>query len=182
MLFRNPLDLWPDAIKKSYWWQRHQAACERLDQWTKRYENFCGNEQGWNMFSPPMARGAPFMTARIRFTDGSTAEVRSENELGTTGFFRIGGWRQRKLEDYMVFEEPDELASDEELPLFEAYARWSVQRWRQQAPHDSRTPQSVTLFRRRIPFPKQSDWHPPTESEIETTLIGEFRADGTLRR
>ena len=59
---------------------------------------------------------------RIEFTDGTDELLRSDNEPDPLGYFRFGGWRQRKLEDYLAFKTPDELPGDDELPLWEVYA------------------------------------------------------------
>lgn len=131
------------------------------------------------MFSPPVARGAPFLAVQIHFDDGSEELLLADNEPDPTSYFRIGGWRQRKLEDYMVYGEETSLATDEELPLWEAYVRWRVKRWRQSNPGDTRNPAWVVLLRRRMPFPELGD-APDLFPPIRVHEIGKFRPDGKL--
>jgi hypothetical protein len=193
LLLRNPLDLWWDDIKgglaEQAWWAKVEPYVKPADPdtWkrgnffgTWKYGNFFGIDQGWTMFGPPVARSAPFLAARIEFSDGSQDMVYSVNEPDPTAFFRAGGWRQRKLEDYLArFEEAD-LRQTKELPLWEAYVRWCVRRWRQTHPEDPREPERVVLLKRRIHFPNPGE-DPSVFEDPEVTTLGSFNPDGRLR-
>jgi hypothetical protein len=180
LLFRNPLDLWwadlKPWLKDQSWWTR----LEPVDDVTYRYGNLIGVQQGWTMFTPPLARSAPFLAARLEFTDGSADFVYSENEPDPTHFLRLGGWRQRKLEDYMVTIPSRKLPGHEELALFEAYARWSARRWKEAHGADPRELARIVLLKRSfdLPSPDQDpqQFQPPT-----VTVIGTFDPDGRLR-
>ena len=144
LAIRNPLDFWYKPIKQwcqdAHIWPSVQRVLDPVDDTTRHYANFFGIDQNWRMFVPPLARSAPFLAARIEFTDGTSEVLRSDNEPNPLSYFRLGGWRQRKLEDSLVYKTPEELPGDEDLPLWEAYARWSVRRWRQRHPDDLRIP------------------------------------------
>ncbi len=183
LLVRNPLDFWYTPLK--HWceekniWERAKLVVDPVDKATSCYANFCGIDQNWKMFVPPLARSASFLAARVEFTDGTDELLRSDNEPEPLSYFRFGGWRQRKLEDYLVNKAPDELPGDDELPLWEAYARWSVRRWRQRHPDDDRVPARVTLLRRVVTFPEPSE-DPSVYEEAEVSTVGVFRPDGSL--
>jgi hypothetical protein len=183
LLVRNPLDLWGDDIKKwckaQPWWWAAKKPYEKLDQATTRYANLLGIEQGWTMFAPPMARGAPFLAARLEFADGSQEEVYSPNEPDPARFLRLGGWRQRKLEDFLIKPYPDEISDKEDLPVWQAYVRWSVRRWRQAHPDDPRQLERVVLVRRWITFPGPND-APTVFGEPDVREVGRFNPDGSL--
>jgi hypothetical protein len=183
LIVRNPLDFWYAPIKtycvEHHLWESVKTGLDPLDDATRHYGNFSGIDQNWRMFVPPMARSAPFLAARIEFTDGTDDVQRSDNEPDPLAFFRYGGWRQRKLEDYLVYKTPDELPGDEELPLWEAYARWSVRRWRERHPDDLRIPERVVLLRRVITFPEPSE-NPSVYEEASTSTVGVFHPDGSL--
>jgi hypothetical protein len=184
LLFRNPLDLWGNELeawaKKQTWWARAEPVFEPVDRVTRRYGNLTGVQQGWGMFTPPLARSAPFLAARLDFTDGSATFVYSENEPDPTHFLRLGGWRQRKLEDYMVHTKPHDLPGNQELPLFEAYARWCARLWREAHADDSREIAKVVLLNRNFELPEPG--HDPRHFQPPTvTVIGTFGPDGRLR-
>jgi hypothetical protein len=90
LAFRNPVDLWEDDFKKwaakkwSKEWEQIEPYLDKyfkpLDKLTTGYARFAGVEQGWSMFTPNMARGCSFLAARIEFTDGTEAVLRSPNE------------------------------------------------------------------------------------------------------
>lgn len=185
LLLRNPLDLWGTEIKgwlkERSWWESVEQPFQFVDKATSKYGNFTGTEQGWTMFASPLARSAPFLAARITFTDGSTLELRSPNEpADPAAFLRIGGWRQRKLEDYLVQVKPEDLAGHTERELWRAYVRWSVRRWRAAWPDDTRIPEHVDLVRRSIVFPAPGD-DPSHFEPPEETVLGTFDPDGRLR-
>lgn len=188
LFLRNPADLWEKEVKKKWgdhdYWKEIEPYYEPANRWTDRYGNLFGLDQGWKMFTPPIARKSWFLTARLHFSDGSSDLLPSENDLGTKSYVRIGGWRQRKLEDegLEIFDTAAELRADkEELALWEAHARWSLERWRTLHPNDSRTVEKVALFLRRMTFPKPEE--DPTEIRIlDQGVIAEFNADGRLLR
>jgi len=184
---RNPLDLWwDDHIKgwceKHGWWkgQKLDEKFDKVDRVTRYYANFCGIEQGWSMFTPEMARSSPFLAARLEFDDESSAEVRSPNEPADPHrYFRFGGWRQRKLEDWLGSStRVKELHHQhEDLPVYEAYARWCIRRWHEQHPDERRTVRRVVLFKRRFIFPKPGT-DPRQIGEPETYDLAIFGPDG----
>jgi hypothetical protein len=183
LAFRNPLDLWWTSEARKWadeqeWWPRIKRGFKVLDNATYYYGTFFGIEQGWSMFTPPMARSAPFLAVRLDFTDGTSGELRSENEPEPANFVRIGGWRQRKLEDHLGYSE-GKLEANEELPLWQAYARWSIRRWRAAHPEDQREVKRVVLLKRRIYFPAP-DEKPGAYAEPEVTAVATFAPDGTL--
>jgi hypothetical protein len=183
LLFRNPLDLWWQPIEtwaeERPWWKTVQPIYEPIDRWTRRYDNLLGIEQGWTMFQPPVARGAPFLGARLYFTDGTNELIISDNELGRD-YFRLGGWRQRKVEDYLVYATPEKLPNHDELALWEGYARWRIRTWQERHPDDGREVAKVELVKRRYEFPapgeRAEDMPGPEES-----VVGTFGPDGKLR-
>jgi hypothetical protein len=185
LVFRNPLDLWWDDTLKDWcqrrsWWRTVRPEFERFDTLTRHYGNACGVEQGWCMFTPPMARKAPFLAARLEFSDGSEALLLSENEVDPARpYLRVGGWRQRKLEDILIGGSPRTLADNVELSLWQAYARDAVRRWHQQHPDDPRTVTRVRLEERRFAFPRPgSDPHEYADPLLDE--VGTFDADGRL--
>ncbi len=184
LVFRGALDLdykrYTAGLQALPFWGSIEPAFAALDQSTATYGNWCGIEQGWSLFAGPVARGAKFLTARLEFADGSAEWVYSGNEPWATDFFRIGGWRQRKLEDYMAYTDADTLAQSEELPLWGAFVRWSVQRWRTQHPEDRRTPERVVLAARWIAFPSPGT-DPAALPEPEITTIATFTPEGKLQ-
>lgn len=131
------------------------------------------------MFAPPLARYDYFLAARIEFIEGGVEVIRSENEPDPRGYFRFGGWRQRKLEDYLVTNTSELSPGNEELPLWEAYVRWSVRRWREQHPDDTRTPARVLLLRRDFTFPNPTE-DPAVFAEPKVYTLGTFLPNGSL--
>jgi hypothetical protein len=190
LLVRNPLDfyytsiqewcqankIWDDASDPNY---GVRPILDPIDDATRHYGNFAGIEQNWQMFTPPLARYTYFLAARIDFAEGGEEVIRSENEVDPRGYFRFGGWRQRKLEDYLVSKKGELWQGNEELPLWEAYVRWSVRRWRERFPDDLRTPKEVVLFRRDFNFPKPTE-DPSVFAEPEVYTVGVFLPDGRL--
>jgi hypothetical protein len=80
----------------------------------------------------------------------------------------------------MVHSRPGDLPGNQELPLYESYARWCVRSWRRTHADDPRELAKVVLLSRSIEFPDPgndpSRFQPPTE-----TVIGTFGPDGKLR-
>ena len=170
---RNPLDLWDkpifDWLKARPGYDRWGPAFERLDKLTNKYANLVGCEQRFTMFSPPMAKGAPFLGYRLEFADGSTDLLRSITEPTPERFFRFADWRTRKLEDYLLWPD-DDLAGSSERAMWEAYAREAARRWRSAHPDDPRELTRLVLVRRRIAFPTPEetpgDYDPPEETDV----------------
>jgi len=204
LLFRNPLDLWwhelvDDGLKKLSWWDtplvtmqqafpndpRHVVVTpgkifSTIDMATWRYGNYFGIEQGWSMFSPPIARRGSFLAAEVILDDGSTEMLLSPNEkpLPDGFYFRWGGWRQRKLEDYLLYETPESIAGKSDPQIAQAYVRWSVRRWREINFYDPRLVARVRLVKRTWEFPHHTD--PPNKLTLSESTIGTFLPDGSL--
>jgi hypothetical protein len=190
LFVRNPLDFWYAPFKE--WCQKEKIwdadddprygvkpLLDPVDDTTLHYGNFAGIDQNWRMFTSPLARYDYFLAARIEFVEGGDEVIRSENEVDPRGYFRFGGWRQRKLEDYLVTNKSELWPGNDELPIWEAYARWSVRRWRERFPDDTRTPAHVVLIRRDFNFPKPTE-DPAAFAEPEVYTIGTFLPDGRL--
>jgi hypothetical protein len=157
-----------------------------LDDVTSRYGNFFGIDQGWSMFTPPLARKAPFLGAELTFTDGTTAMLYSPNEPDmdqrrglSSGYIRLGGWRQRKLEDYMLTR--DSVASKDDKQVYQAYILWCIRRWRDANPGDRREVKFVTVVWRSMKFPEPGK-DPSRFEPVTSDPIGIFNPDGTLRQ
>jgi hypothetical protein len=178
MAIRNPLDLWYGEIRdwlqahpadsEPSYWDRYGEDIKVANEFTWKYSNLVGWEQNWCMFRPPIAREISFLAVRLEFTDGSSEVLRSENEPDPRAYVRVGGWQQRKLEFYLV-RPPDDLASHEERPLWEAYARYKIRQWRADHPLDPRTLKRVVFLRRRYTLPQPGEAFPegpPREQEI----------------
>ncbi len=205
LLFRNPLDLWWNEIvtgwlKKQVWWDRPLVTMQQnfpndprhvvvtpgkifstIDMATDRYGHFFGVEQGWSMFTPPIARKAPFLAAEIELNDDSREVLLSPNEVSLPEgwYFRWDGWRQRKLEDYMIYENTDSIPGKSDPQIFQAYVRWAVRRWRAQHPDDPREVVRVRLLKRNwsLPGPDESR----TAHQVKVTEIGTFTPDGAFQ-
>jgi hypothetical protein len=184
LVVRNSLDLgryqqrtW---LQKRDWWTTVGPVYQPADRATENYSNFTGVRQGWSMFSPPLARSVEFLTVRLDFTDGSEEMVYSENEPDPTDFLRVGGWRQRRLEDYMADTRTDSLREHRERPLFESYVRWCIRRWQQAHPDDPRTLAGAVLLGRTFLLPKPED--DPHNIRASTVYpLGAFGPDGNLQ-
>jgi len=124
---------------------------EAIDATVGKYESYLGLDQRWGMFSSPLWRSAPFPAARIAFDDGSTEEVSSTNEpADMTRYARLSGWRQRKLEHYLITIDVERTYQEPMLRrLMESY----VARWKREHPGDVRKPVRVTLLRRDFTMP-----------------------------
>lgn len=175
MFVRNHLDLWEDTIlgwaKEQTWWSRVERPVHHIDYKTWYYGNFTGCEQGWGMFSPPMARRVAFMGGKLIFSDGSHAIVTSINEpQDPASYFRAGGWRQRKLEDCLGWVKPESIPESADLPVYGAFIRWYIRTWRQAHPDDPRTVSEVHLIYRNYVLPgvdqDPASFAPPTESVL----------------
>ncbi len=177
LVVRNTLDFWYTPIKdwcvtQGIWDRGAGFAIDPLNDATDRYANFNGIDQNWRMFTPPLSRSAQFLAARVEFTDGTSDVILSEEEPDPHGFFRFGGWRQRKFEYALAY------ARGADRPLLEPYARWSLRRWQDGRPDDPRTPTQVVLVRREIALPTPGQ-DPSAFPEAEDTPVGTFRPDGS---
>jgi hypothetical protein len=183
LVVRNPLDLWSDEIqtwaKEDERWEQWKPTYTGFDKWTKAYNKFTGCEQGWSMFTPQLARTAPFLTVRIEFSDGTNEVIPSLNAVDPQSFFRFGGARLRKLETSLYRRTPEKVANSDERPVYAAYVRWAVRRWQQQSPGDKRQPIRVHLYKIRYLFP-QPDEDPHHITEGETDPVGTFDPQGKL--
>ena len=184
LVARNTLDFWYTpfkdwCVRRQVWEAGVRPLLDPVDDATRRYGDFNGIDQNWRMFTPPLARSAQFLAARIEFADGSEEVLLSENEPDPQRFIRVGGWRQRRLEDALVYKDRDRLPWDEDRPLCEAYARWSIRRWRERHPEDGRSPARVVLLRRDVAFP-QPGADPAAFDPAEVSVIAAFRPDGSL--
>ena len=172
---RNSLDFWYTPLrhwcmKQEIWDHGVGPVLDPVNAAADRYANVNGIDQDWKMFAPPLARSDPFPAVRIVFTDGSDETVLSDNEPDPRGFFRFGGWRQRRLEDVVVWGRSPILST--------AYVRWSVRRWRERHSGDPRTPERVVLLRREWGFPEPGT-DPAALGPVEVSPIGEFLPDGS---
>ena len=116
---------------------------------------------------------------RIEFTDGSSELLRSKVEPDPTAFFRVGGWQQRKHEDYLLNHAEDDMAKNPELPLWEANARRALRRWRTAHDSDARKVDHVVLVRRYIYFPTPEQDPRQYEPAKETGVL-RFDAEGRM--
>jgi hypothetical protein len=187
LVVRNPLDFWYKPLKgwlrdEDLWDSSAKFVVDPADDATTYYGDYTGIDQNWKMFTPPLARTATFLGVRVEFADGTSDVVASENEpADPQSYFRYGGWRQRKLEDQMAFSTPGSLWGEPERALWEAYARWSLRRWKAAHPNDPRTVTHVVLIGRRFTFPKP-DEDPSAVGGPEESTGGTFLPDGTLEQ
>lgn len=197
LVIRNPLDLWDDEMKK--WlvqqkvWQDDPPTEEQreasynvrpiyrfLDELTHRYGQTTGTEQRWVMFTPPMARRAPFLAVRLEFADGSQVMVLSDNEpRDPAEFLRIGGWQTRKIEDVIYDIPATRGPANSEWPMWEAFIRWRVRHWKATFENTDREPVRAVLVKRIILFPGPFD--PPNRYRYgeEEDLLS-FTPEGKL--
>ncbi|MCH8044059.1 MAG: hypothetical protein IID44_10125 [Planctomycetes bacterium] len=181
---RSSLDLGGDEFvafaEGSAWWESAEPVYQWTSDTTSKYETALDHDQGWSMFTSPLARGCIFLAVRVEFTDGSHVVVRSENEPDDPShFFRIGRPRQRKLEDWLVSRSNDERRSGYRRPLWEQTARRYLRRWQGENPNDPRTPQRLVMLCRRIAIPKP-DEAPGSYREATVREVATFDADGNL--
>ncbi len=152
---RNALDFWYAplrhwCVKQEIWDHGVGPLLDPVNDATDRYANFNGIDQDWKMFAPPLARSDPFLAVQLEFSDGSDEVVLSDNEPNPSAFFRFGGWRQRRLEDHLIW--------DKDPILSAAYVRWSVRRWGERHRGDPRAPaRRAASPRRDLP----GTWHRP---------------------
>jgi hypothetical protein len=177
LLFRNTVDSWRSRLEealgpKDRWGEFGERVAD-YDRITTRYAALCGIEQGWPMFSGPLARSAPFPAVHIVFADGSQELVVSDNEPADPNFyFRFGGERHRKLEDYLASPLRGAV-SGVERPLWEAYARDAVRRFRAAHPDDRRAPVKALVIARRLYYTRP-DQSAGDRDPMVSTLLTEF--------
>ena len=162
------------------WWDRYGEEFQRVDQFTYRYANLFGVEQGWNMFTPPVAREAYFLAVRLEFRDGTSALLISDNEpIDPTRYFRLGGWQTRKLEEILL-RPPDDFGTDPKvMSMWTSYARHAVRKWQAGHPEDSRKVEHIVFLRRRIDFPKPGENYEDSDTRYEEDFAT-FDEEGRL--
>jgi hypothetical protein len=191
LAFRNPLDLWWDDVEAWFearpWWGSVGPWFKPADRATTRYGHVTGTEQGWSMFTPRVARAAPYLAAQLEFDDGTGDTVFSTNEFEhDKAYVRVGGWRQRRLEDKLAnIDGPEKLAEyrawgNPDLALWESYARHAARRWRAAHPDDRRRIVTIKLICRSTRFPEPGQ-DPKHFEQRGPWPVGEFDPDGRLR-
>jgi hypothetical protein len=182
IVYRNAAELWGDAfvawVRPRTGYTRIEPELNRFSTCTIRFGSYCGIEQGWFMFGSPLARRTHFPAVLIQFTDGSDTLMLSGNEPDPDHFWRLGGFRQRKLEDHIACLAADEETKGEEAQLWSNYALWVYRHWRRCHPDDPRQAKDVILQRRTIalPGPGESCEHKPAT----TSIIARYTLDGRL--
>lgn len=155
------------------------SAYKRLDRFTYHFGNRVGCEQDWYMFSPPMAREAPFILYRLVFTNGETLDISTPTEPDPDWYFRLGGWQIRKFEEYLIRRKGMEKGpgTDPEHVIWEGRARYIIRNWRAHNPDDPRQVQRLVLLRRIQYF---IDWEEGPEDRKSPTeeVIVRFGPDG----
>ncbi len=132
------------------------------------YIRATGLNQNWGVFSPDPRRHALFLSARVRYADGSE-EVLAPPRGGRV----VGGYW-----DYRWRKWAEWTSTDEHSDLWRPAADWFVRRARAQG----REPVSVTLVRRWRdllppgPGPSRGEWHEYPFYTYEVTGTGEAGA------
>lgn len=154
-------------------------AYQKFNRAMRRYEAKLGLYQTWPMFTSPISRWGPFLTTELHFDDGTSVEMKSDNEpADLTSFFRIGLARQRKHEDYLA-NTPLESNWGYECPLWEQFVRWKMDRWRREHSSDNRQIIAAALLVDRVYFPEPHE--PPSQFSGERIEIARFGPDGAMR-
>ena len=139
----------------------------------KWYETMTGMDQGWALFTSPLARKAPFLGTHLIFDDGSRELVKSPTEPDDmTRFLRFGGTRYRKLESHLLIKADYPL----EAQLARRYVQHAVTRWRSKHPHDPRRPITGVLVRRELEMPPPGEFWSP-DHPVEEEEIARFELD-----
>jgi hypothetical protein len=177
LLIRNPLDVRgarsPVAFEPAGW-DGLAHAWRTMDEATTTYGNVLRIEQGWTLFTPPMARDGDFLSVRLVFADGECVTLPSDNAVDPSGFYlRRGGFRQRKLEDWIGSLFSKNVAST--LPGAQVRAR--LARWRRHHPDEERVVERVELVRCRLVFPPPGS-DPGTDAGSQEEILGSFDATG----
>jgi hypothetical protein len=177
LLLRNPLDVRSDNRPITFapaGWDGLSHAWQTLDDATTTYGNVLRIEQGWTLFTPPMARSGDFLSVRLVFADGQRVTLPSDNAVDPSSFYlRRGGFRQRKLEDYIESLYSKNVAS----PLPAAQVRARQARWRRRHPEEDRVVVRLELVRCHLVFPPPGA-DPRTEGESQEKILGSFDAAG----
>jgi hypothetical protein len=179
---RTALDLWSSPVRG--WCEENithpfdRAVFNKLDTSTQRYGSLTGIVTGWSMYAPPVARSASFLTVRLEFDDGTWVDLNSFNEPADTHhFFRVGGWRQRKLEDSLLGIRNTEVRNHVDRPVYEAYVRWRLKAWRDANPNDPRTVLHIRLLMRDLDLPHPD--RPDDPPAVHFYRLGDFAPDGS---
>lgn len=187
MVLGNLFALYGETIEKSGF---VQPAIRSLDHCLASYGNLTGVPRGWAMFASPLSREASFLTAWLEIEDGSSVVYRFETEPDDPrAYFRIGGWRMRKLNDCLVYTTAEQLPHEDDLPLYEAYVRHCIRRWnnaeieraRDLEARPARRVEHVGLIRRRLSFTGPKD-PPGMIRPPRTERLGTFTPNGELIR
>ena len=140
-----------------------------LDASAGKYEKLLYVDQTWSMFTSPLWKRSPFLAGRVHLSDGTTADILTDNEPANVArFFRWGGFRQRKLEHQVSRGTKGKYLD----PISQRYAEHFAARWRAAHPDDARKVERVTLLERSYAIPEPGDpWEAqpqPTVNEIAT--------------
>jgi hypothetical protein len=173
LLVRNTAGLFDAAIA-----EKSPPAYQKLNRAMRWYETKFGLYQAWPMFTSPISRWGPFLTTELHFDDGTSIEIKSDNEpADLTSFFRVGLARQRKHEDYLSNNQPQ--AWHYERAIWEQFVRWKMDRWRSENPNDRRQIVATALWVDRVYFPQP--YEPPDYLTGERFEIARFGPDGAMR-
>lgn len=181
ILIRNPLDLWSDDIEswlqsEESGWQHWQPIYDRLAKQTRDYNRLVGCEQGWGMFTSPLARESPYLALEMTFADGHQESLPTLSPFDPKQFFRAGGTRFRKLETSLYRRSAEKIVETEDLPVYAAFVRLSIRRWRQENPLKP-NPILIKLYKKHWVFPGPKE--PPDQiSPGEIDLLGTFDLEG----
>lgn len=118
---------------------------------TQRYEEVAALDQGWIMFSAPLARIAEFPAIRVELFGGNVEWIRSSNEPeDLKSFLRLRQGRLRKYETRLINADWEDTDYEE---LWRRYVEWRVAEWRRSAPVEARRIRATTLVRREFELP-----------------------------
>ena len=190
LLMRNMIDLTPDEAQE---WCERQGIWDDLEALNKAQlicEKRSGIDQGWKMFGSPVARNSPYAAVKIEF-DGETIESddekfayqRSSNEQKDPAkYFRLGNWRIRKLEHFLVTKWEEWYANPKSKYglLWKRFVHWRLDVWQKQHPNDPRKPVRLHLVTRRFTFPKPSE-DPSQFDPPKIKVIASFKVEDKYR-
>jgi len=175
---RNMIDLTPDKAQE---WCERQGIWDDLETLNKAQlicEKRSGIDQGWKMFGSPVARSSPYAAVKIEFDDERFAYQRSSNEQKDPAkYFRLGNWRIRKFEHFLVTKWSESYANPKSKYglLWKRFVHWRLDVWQKLHPNDPRKPVRLHLVTRRFTFPKPSadptHFDPPKIKVIATFKV-----------
>lgn len=117
-----------------------------------------GIEQGWRIFSPPTARQVPLPAVRLHFDEGSATVLSDDEPAEVTGWFRLGGTPQRRLEEFLVAAAQVGGVQRSVLePAIVAWVRGRIARYRADHPDERRRILRVELLLRTRALPAPGD-------------------------